>query len=550
MEKELDTHSLNLVAMDARICLALSAAETLALYYKTSPSYTVLFQRFSISFILQFLFIKLFKLLIYPTFFSPLRNVPGPKDNVPLLGQLPNQLKQSDPTALYVKWINDYPDTPFIRYLSFGNSEVLLVNSLKAYKEVLQTQCYSFIKPTFFKRLVGEIVGVGLLFTEGEEHRRQRRLMAGPFSFANLKALIPVFHDKALVLVDTIREAISVSGQGAVVELSSLFSKATLDIIGVTTLGIELDNLGGTSKMSFQECYHAILDQPAVGNVISIINMYIPLRSWLPLEANRRFVAANKQLRSQLRALIKQRRQEVRDGKVDGKDLMTFMMRERDSGSKNGNPWTGEDVLGHLLNFMAAGHETTAGTLTWAIYAMCVHEGVQEKLREEVLAVFPKGENKVPSWDEIEGLKYLNNFVKEVLRRYAPTITAPREAARDLMIEGVHISKGTSVIVAMAVANLHPRVWGGDAMEFRPERWDEMSKGIPAANPFALETFINGPRVCIGKNFALLEVKVLLVELVRRLEFMWPEGADRDVELVNTFVRKVKGGMKARVRPL
>jgi hypothetical protein len=83
------------------------------------------------------------------------------------------------PNDLYLKWMRTWPNEPFIRHLSFGNSEVLLVNSLKAHKEVMQTKAYSFVKPAFFEKLMGEFLGRGVLFSVGDEHRLQRRFLAG-----------------------------------------------------------------------------------------------------------------------------------------------------------------------------------------------------------------------------------------------------------------------------------------------------------------------------------------------------------------------------------
>jgi len=533
---------------DIGYSIVLTAAEEFSLRHGASQSKFIVLQRPLILFLFQYLLLKLVKCLVYPRFFSPLRNLPGPKDNFPLMGQVINQLKQTDPNSVYLKWVYQYPDTPFIRYLSFGNSEQLLVNSLKAYKEVLQTQCYAFIKPVFFKRLIGGIVGDGLLFKEGEEHKRERRLLASSFSHANLKALIPVFHEKSGVLVTTIQAMVSNNPEGVEIEMLELFTKTTLDIIGVTTLGIELDNLRGNSSLSFEECFDRILNQSALGNIIAILNMYIPLRSWLPLEANRQFVAANNELRRQLNDVIKARRQQVMSGEAKGSDLMTSMMRETVQAGRN--PWTDQDILYNLLGFLAAGHETTADALTWAIYCLCVYPGVQDKLRTEIVEAFPMGFDDTPIWEKVESLHYLNIFLKEVLRLYSSAIAAFREATSDLVIEGVHIPKGTTINVNIAAANLHPLIWGPDAREFRPERWDSMEKGDAASDPFAFESFINGPRICIGKAFATLEMKVVLVAMMRSLKFEWLEGVSKEVELLNTFVRRPKNGMKVRVRDI
>lgn len=101
------------------------------------------------------------------------------KDNQLLVGQALRIFKEPGPNDMYLKWMRTWPEAPFIRHLSFGNSEVLLVNSLEAHKEVMQTKAYSFAKPAFFEKLMGEIVGKGVLFSVRDEHRLHRRILAG-----------------------------------------------------------------------------------------------------------------------------------------------------------------------------------------------------------------------------------------------------------------------------------------------------------------------------------------------------------------------------------
>lgn len=96
-----------------------------------------------------------------------------------MLGQNVNQFRSGSPNEPYVSWVKQWPDAPLIRFFGAANKETLLVTSLAAHKEVLQTNCYEFRKPAFFVRLVGPIVGVGLLFTEGEAHKKTRKSLTG-----------------------------------------------------------------------------------------------------------------------------------------------------------------------------------------------------------------------------------------------------------------------------------------------------------------------------------------------------------------------------------
>jgi cytochrome P450 len=102
-----------------------------------------------------------------------------------------NLLGSETPIDKYMEWSERWPDEPFIRHLGICNQELLMLNSLESYKEVFQTHCYSFVKPAFLARLVGEFTGVGLLFTEGDAHKKQRRALTGKFLEADthLRAL-------------------------------------------------------------------------------------------------------------------------------------------------------------------------------------------------------------------------------------------------------------------------------------------------------------------------------------------------------------------------
>ncbi|PGH20752.1 hypothetical protein AJ80_03512 [Polytolypa hystricis UAMH7299] len=529
--------------MDLQSCAALSLLETLAVITSSKePTTRASLKIFLLLLLGQYTAVKLYRLFIYPSFLSPLRHLPGPKDNHPLLGQELKKFRATSPNEVYLSWTQTWPDAPFIKYMSVGNSEQLLVNSLEAHKEVLQAKCYSFVKPVVFTRLVGEIVGKGLLFAEGDEHKKQRRLLAGPFSLVNLRRLLPVFQAEARNLSDDIDKILEGKSSG-VVEVSTLFSKATLRIIGVAALGADL----GDPNLStfFHECYHRIFEQSLLGNVITAINAFIPIRRFLPIEANLKFVQANTDIRALIRRLIRQRMGEVEDRKesVSGKgrtDLLTYMIEQGHAGE---DAWTEDDILGHVgcsVMVNSSGHETTALATVWASYVLATRPDIQDRLRSEITGLLQQ--SPTPDYNEIESLRFLNNFCREVLRVHCPTVTVPREAAEDVVVSGVLLPKGTTVHICPQVVHSSPSVWGSDASVFDPDRWDRLTSN--QASPYALEAFINGPRICIGRTFALLEYKTLLIELVSKWRFA---GLDQQqkVEVMNpSLTLKPKRGLK------
>ncbi|KAH4004636.1 hypothetical protein HBH98_034170 [Parastagonospora nodorum] len=524
-------------------CAALSLAELCMLMlmhgvpsmYNVVCSYLVLFS-------LQYASINLYYTFIFPFYVSSLRYMPGPKNHHFFIGHALNQFRANGPYELYLSWSRQWPTAPFIRYISFANTETLLVNSLRAHQEVLSTKCYSFVKPPFFARIVGEVTGMGLVFAEGEDHKRQRKMLNGIFSTPNMKKLLPVVQRHGKRLTETIDQRIG-SESSAVVEVVSLFSKATLDIIGLITLGKELDCF--TAKPTFHECYDLIFNQSSLSAIITAVNTYIPLRSWLPLEANRSFVTANDEVKRILRQQIRLRQKEIATARTSVKksslpisrDVLMYLLEAPPSRQQQ---WTEDELLGYLLNFMSAGHETSATTLTWAVHVLSTRPDIQTRLRNEIMTLPSCGE---PDYTQLEGLRYLHNFCREVLRVYAPAVMIWRQAAEAVIIENTYIPAGTNVIVSPQVSQSHPDIWGSSATSFEPDRWDSLPP--ESASPYAFQAFSSGPRVCIGKGLAMLEFKSLLVDIVRKYTF---EAVEGKLVLENYLTLRPKGGFRVRFK--
>ncbi|KAK3687736.1 cytochrome P450 3A5 [Podospora appendiculata] len=518
--------------MDLQLTVVLSVLEVVVLtglqrtvdIAQTSP--LTLTNAFFIHFLLQYGALKIYRIFIVPHYLSPLRHLPGPKDNFPLLGQMKNLLTADSPSAPYVEWGNKWPDAPFIRHLGLANMELPLINTVETHREVFQTHNYSFVKPEFMYRYVADISGKGLLFSEGEEHKRTVLTfhLTGLFSIPNLKRILPVFQEKAGDLSAMFDREIGGNAK-AIIEVTAAFSRLRIDVVGVTVLGVHLGNLNhADSQMDFLKCFDRALNQPPLGALISFINTAIPIRRWLPIEANRGFERATREVHRMLLECVRQRSHDLDEATrkkeafasansvSGGRDLLTMMIVKKEL--------TQSRKPKQILNFLSAGHETTAGTLNWAAFALSTHPEVQEKLRREILDLLET--SPTPGYSEIESLRYLHNFCREVLRLYAPAISTYRQAATDLTVCGQMIPKGTPLVGIMLVTNLSTRVWGADVAEFVPERWNRGEAG--AANPYAFSTFMHGPRMCIGKNYALLEFKAMLIEVLARFRFgMTPE---------------------------
>ncbi|KAF5692987.1 cytochrome P450 monooxygenase [Fusarium denticulatum] len=476
------------------------------------------------------------KTILRPSF-SELRHIPGPKNHQFLVGHALRILRVSGPNELCLQWMRRWPNAPFIRSLSWLNSEVLLVNNIEACREVLQTNAYRFAKPAFFHTLVGEFLGVGLLFSVGDQHKRKLN--------SEIDAAIQQSSNGVLERTYALPIRPSVSSDN-ITPVEDLFTRVTLDIIGVSLVGKELrDFRSKTSPLSFEQCYNGILAQPLAGQIISFINPFIPLR-WLPVSANLNFIKAKSALKRMMTELIEQRTSEVAKAKELGTDsglsddLLTRMI---EASSVENQKLSRDELIDITMQVIAAGHETTASALLWTTYALSKDQESQERLRTEILTL-SADDMTAKSIDE---LPYLDNVIREALRVYSPTLIIPWEALEDINIAGVRIPKGTTVQLVPAMTQLNPEIWGPDVDVFNPDRWDCLSGD--ALSPYAMETFSNGPRMCPGKALALLNMKVLLVGLIR--DFKIESVGDEEAEFRNpSLTLKSKRPLLFKVQPV
>lgn len=217
-----------------------------------------------------------------------------------------------------------------------------------------------------------EITGKGVLSLEDDEHRQHRKMLTGAFSTFNVKKLEPVFQSKTKELGDILDLTISQNNGGyGVIDCTDVFSKATLDVIGVTVLGVELANLKSVSigdkpssqskqvnsgkEYTFHDAYEIIFAQSFIGKILFFANAFVPTR-WLPLEANREFAFATSWLRDVLGHLIRERYSLVNEARRSGKyetlkrdsrDLLSYIIEE----SMPGGPAEGiaeDNFLGHV----------------------------------------------------------------------------------------------------------------------------------------------------------------------------------------------------------
>lgn len=370
------------------------------------------------------------------------------------------------------------------------------------------------------------------------------------FAYRHVKDLYPLFWSKSREMVQAIAQECQTKdaeplNNAPVVEIASWTSRATLDIIGLAGMGQDFNALQNPDN-ELTRAYRSIFQLDRQAQFLGLLGLVLPRRflQALPLRRNREFFHGVGTVRRVSGELTRQKRQKLDQEKQTGNDILSVAM-------KSGG-FTDENLVDQMMTFLAAGHETTATAMTWAVHLLCQHPDVQTRLREEVRNGLPSIDDTSTPFNpsDLDRLAYLHAVCNEVLRLVPPVRLTLREAARDTTVQGQFVPAGTRIVLAPMATNTAVALWGEDAGEFRPDRWlDASARPDGGRANYAFMTFLHGPRSCIGEKFARAEFACLLAALVGRFEIEL-EDKDREIEVLGGITSRPKGGLPVRMKVL
>jgi cytochrome P450 len=321
----------------------------------------------------------------------------------------------------------------------------------------------------------------------------QRRTAAPVFSHRNVAALGPVMTAAAERSAERVGR-----GVGRAVDVFDEMVTATFEVISdVTFSGGE-----GFDRASVHRAIEGYIAQTAKLSLLDILG--VP--GWVPRPARMMSGAALRDMKRIANSAIDRRR---KDGAPGVPDLLDLLMEGEDP--KSGRKMTTDELRDNLLTFIVAGHETTALTLAWALYLCAFDHAVQARARAEAQAVL--GDRAAVAAD-VPALPYLRQIVDEALRMYPPAAFLARTAQAADELCGREVRPGDTVILPIYALHRHHQLWP-DPDRFDPDRFADGK----AVDRFAYLPFGDGPRICIGANFAVQEAVIILATLLSRYRF-------------------------------
>ncbi|KAH0839444.1 cytochrome P450 [Lanmaoa asiatica] len=494
-------------------------------------------------------------------------------------------MEADDPSSMYESWAQEYgivyevPST-------LGRRRIILYDP-KAIAHFHAKETWTYVRTPMLKKSFEYGFGRGLFWADGESHKRQRKSLTPAFSIAAIRKLTPIFYDSAhkakgawnaliessggdsaivdvqncwrLAQLSFVKDELRLVGFSSCVFFSIFTHCGSLDTIGLAGFSHDFGALDGkhASVTQIFDSFGSSSSSSAINTGLGLLAQVFPILLRVPTSHTRLIWKLNSAMEEISNVLLARTKKEL-DMTVAGdkqeKSVIGLLIKGESAESEF--HLSKEEVLAQMKVLLLAGYETTSSEFlpSWTLIELSRNPDIQTKLRNELLEF-----GSDPTYDQLaNGLPYLDAVVHEILRTHAPVRESTRIAIEDdviplsepvrtksgQLVESLSIAKGTTLSIPLASVNLSTVVWGEDAKVFKPSRWledDRGQNGIPAKAREVqghrhLLTFSDGPRICIGKNFAIAEFKAVLSVLIKNFVFELRDGAETKIEMCRGFL--------------
>ncbi|WMV11375.1 hypothetical protein MTR67_004760 [Solanum verrucosum] len=415
---------------------------------------------------------------------------------------------------------------------------------------ILKTNFENYGKGGYNYYILKDLLGDGIFTVDGDKWREQRKLSSHDFSTRVLRDFSSVvFRKNAAKFAHILTEAVE---SNKIVDIQDLFMKASLDSIFRVAFGVELDSMCGSNEQG-KKFSDAFDDASAL-----ILRRYVDILWKIKRSLN---IGTEAKLKKNITTvdvfiykLIQRKTEEMSKPEAD----LSLQWKKEDILSRflkitGTDPKYLRDII---LNFIIAGKDTTATTLSWFIYVLCKYPHVQEKIAQEIKeSVTHEKENATDvtdfasnvSEDALEKMQYLHAALTETLRLY-PAVPADTKLcfSDDTLPDGFSVNKGDTVSYLPYAMGRMKLIWGDDAEEYEPERWLDRDGFFRHENPFKFTAFQAGPRICLGKEFAYRQMKIFSAVLLHYFVFKLSDNK-KAINYRTMINLHIDGGLHVRV---
>ncbi|XP_068664153.1 cytochrome P450 CYP94D108-like [Aristolochia californica] len=462
----------------------------------------------------------------------------------PVVGFLPDFIKNRHRFLDWMTEILILQPTNSLTLQRAGDSDGIITANPMNIEHMLKTNFENYPKGKRFASMLQDFLGHGIFISDGEQWKAQRKTASFEFNTKSLRNFVmdAVRFEVAERLVPLLERA---AGNQKILDLQDILERFAFDNVCKLAFNEDPGCLAGdgTSRSGF---VHAFDD---AANISAARFMYAfpifwKIKKFLNVGSERRLRESINTVHGFATEIIRTRRAKMKKGiKAADEDLLSrFMASYSDSG---------EEVLRDMIvSFILAGRDTTSSGLSWFFWMLASRPDVEKNILNEIKSVrtlHPNSSGETFSIDQLREMHYLHAAISEAMRLYPPVPFDSKECLKDDMLpDGTFIRKGWFISYCSYSMGRMQRLWGPDCLNYKPERW--LEKGVfRAESQFKYPVFHAGPRICLGKEMAYIQMKSIVACVLERFEVEVLEKEKRPEFLLSLTLR-MKGGLPARVR--
>ncbi|KAJ4753801.1 Cytochrome P450 714B3 [Rhynchospora pubera] len=395
----------------------------------------------------------------------------------------------------YEKWRKEFG--PVFAY-RMGKVVIVHVSEAEVLKEICLCVSLELGKGTYLKKTHEPLFGQGILKSNGPAWLHQRKLIAPQFFLDKVKGMVDLMVDSTNPLLKSWERKIEQNGGMTDIKIDDDLRTYSADVISLACFG-----------SSYVEGKEIFMKLRVLQKIISKPNMLAEITGlrYLPTRRNREAWRLNREIHTLILKIVKQKG-------VQERNLLSTILQNA-SMENMGTKEAEKFIVDNCKSIFFAGHESTAVTATWCLMLLGMYPEWQKRVRAEVHDVCG---GKAPDAKSIQKMKTLTMVIQEALRLYPPGAIVLREALQEIKLGSIIVPKGVNVCAPVATLHYDPNIWGKDVNEFNPERF---ANGLIGAcrPPHMYLPFGAGARTCLGQNFAMMELKIVLSTIISKFKF-------------------------------
>ncbi|KAL2337840.1 hypothetical protein Fmac_012286 [Flemingia macrophylla] len=430
----------------------------------------------------------------------------------------------------------------YTNHLAESPSQTIVVRRLGARRTVvtanpsnveyiLKTNFANFPKGKPFTEILGDLLGCGIFNVDGELWHAQRKLASHEFTTRSLrdfivKTLNDEVHNRLIPLLET------AAREGHVIDLQDVLRRLTFDTVCKVSLGhdpccLDLSKPLPPLLTAFDTASEVIAARGAAP-----VFLVWKMKRMLNVGSEKHLKEAVKLVHESVGEIIATKRKEMKDGEIKGSDLLVRLLEA-------GQP---ERVVRDMvISMIMAGRDTTSAAMTWLFWLLCGHREEEEMIVKEV------GEKGVfLNYEWLKEVRYLKACLCESMRLYPPVAWDSKHAmGGDVLPDGTRLGRGDRVTYFPYGMGRMEGLWGKDCLQFKPQRWLNDDGVVKCVNPYIFPVFQAGPRVCLGKEMAFIQMEYVVASLLK--SFVISPVSHHNPRYVPLLTAHMAGGFKVMV---